>query len=424
MFEVQEGNRIRYWDLAPKIFPGSGMQEMIPFVGAGVSVSARTGASPRVEPQFPAPDVMSQVLDLLGITENQTRLYLEYAIRSALWMQAYDRSSGPPPSRDEFLNGLRRAEYPPFAWELSEMFSRLSAYRMLEDTALRAARERQLLPDAAVGPSGDTALQVVQLLSQATRLGSPTDPLTSISSYYEAGSERADVWRNLYGLFQNKRLPTETHRLIALAAREHLRNNPYEDYLVITTNYDCLIEAAMEELGVPYAVLRPNRKDGKIYCRFANLDSGEVKRLERLNPAAEPDKLTLKKGSRILAVIYKIHGDLHPDLTADDDGLVLTDADYVDFISRASRIIPAHAGSILPHKRLMFLGYSFSDWNIRSIYETMMGRKHGAEQDYAVTLAISKFEETYFRKRNIIVILSGLNEFTAGIRGEAGTPAA
>ena len=422
MFDTWTGKQIRYPDMAQKLFPGTPVQEIVPFVGAGTSVSARAPRAENIAPRFPSKEVLEQISGLLGISAEKPRLYLEYVVRSALWMQALEEARGPAPTLHEFQEGLEKAEYPPFAWELAEMFSLLASYRTIEDTALPAMAAQHLLSAEHLEASGDALTPMVQLLSQATRVGSPTDPLTSIAGFYEAGSERKDLWRNLHKVFENKKTPTETHRLIALAARDHLNHNPAEDYLAITTNYDCLIEAAMDELQVPYAVLRLNRKAGNIHCRFNNLPDADKALLYRLNPPAEPEHFNLRKGARVLAVIYKIHGCLNPELEAEDDGLVLTDGDYVDFISQSARIMPSHVGSILPGKRLLFLGYSFSDWNVRSIYQAMIRRKQDEEQDYAVTLGLTRFEETYFKKRNIVVIQTGLNEFVEGIRKQPGVP--
>jgi hypothetical protein len=424
MFDTWTGKQIRYPDMAKKLFPGTPLQEIIPFVGAGVSVSARTPQDESITPRFPSKEVLEQISLLLGISGEKSLLYLEYALRSALSMQALEQARGPAPTVEEFLQGLKKAVYPPFAWELAEMFSLLAPYRAIDDTALPEIMKRHLLSPERLAASDDDLAPMVQLLSRTTRVGSPTDPLTSIADVYEAGSERKDLWNHLYDVFENKKTPTETHRLIALAARDHLNHNPGDDYLAITTNYDCLIEAAMDELKVPYAVLRLNRKDrkvGNIHYRFNNFPDAEMALMYQMNKPAEPRNFRLKS-QRKLAVIYKIHGCLNPELTPDDDGLIITDGDYVDFISQSDHIIPSHVGSILPGKRLLFLGYSFSDWNVRSIYQAMIRDKDSDQQDYAVTRGLSRFEETYFKKRHIVVIQTGLNDFVEGIRKQPGVP--
>ena len=45
------------------------------------------------------------------------------------------------------------------------------------------------------------------LFITTTKLASRTDPLTSISSRYEAGAERKDLWDKLQSIFANRKYP-------------------------------------------------------------------------------------------------------------------------------------------------------------------------------------------------------------------------
>jgi SIR2-like domain len=124
--------------------------------------------------------------------------------------------------------------------------------------------------------------------------------------------------------------------------------------------------------------------------------------LAKRNEARAPEWATLKK-NRSLAVVYKMHGCLYKELKEQDDGLVVTDADYVDFISQLDKIIPAHVGGLLGTRQILFLGYSFSDWNVRSVYERAISRRGRAkDRDYAVTRSLSQFEQVYFKNRDLV----------------------
>jgi hypothetical protein len=175
------------------------------------------------------------------------------------------------------------------------------------------------------------------------------------------------------------------------------------------------MDKALDALQVAYAVLGRNRGDGQIYSRFANLADDERNALLKRNQPRLPKEATLKK-NRSLAVVYKMHGCLYKDLREQDDGLVVTDADYVEFISKIDNIIPAHVGSLLGPQQMLFLGYSFSDWNVRRVYEGLFSsRVRATGRDYAVTRSLSQFEQVYFDKRDVVVILSDLKEFVEGI---------
>jgi hypothetical protein len=67
MFDIWQKEGIRYWDLVPKLFKSDGEQEMIPFFGAGVSVSDRQDKEPAFQPEYPDKRTLDEVADLLKI---------------------------------------------------------------------------------------------------------------------------------------------------------------------------------------------------------------------------------------------------------------------------------------------------------------------------------------------------------------------
>ena len=98
VFEIWKGRDIRYWDIAPKLFPDSYVQQIVPFLGAGVSVSEREPEEKLPSPVYPSTEVIQQVCTLLGLADEKSRTYIEYAIRAALWMRAWEATNGSLPS--------------------------------------------------------------------------------------------------------------------------------------------------------------------------------------------------------------------------------------------------------------------------------------------------------------------------------------
>lgn len=415
-----EERKINYGDIGALLFASrKGRQQMIPFLGSGVSVSDRPAPAPPMPAEFPSEETMATVCGLLGLS-GQARIYLEYAVRTAILMQAWQAQNGRFPSRDAFAQQLRDAAYPPFAWELAEYFSLQSAYTSLEERPLRTLKQKRLLPDPLLADH-ERLLEVVKLMASVTEVTSATDPLPSIAEYYQFKSERDRLCERLGTLFANYTTPTETHRLIADAARLHLKSSIKDDYLIVTTNYDALMERAFDEMPekIPYVVVT-GRKDRRVHVKFRNLDAETIRELEELNDVANPKppaSFHLKTSGIQFAIIYKMHGCLNPDVGA-PDGIVITEADYVSFISNINEMVPAQVGQMFANTRLLFLGYSFSDWNVRSIYETLTRRSGDHVRDYAVTKSLSRFEQTYFEKRNVVLVLQSLKDFTSGMRRE------
>jgi hypothetical protein len=128
-----------------------------------------------------------------------------------------------------------------------------------------------------------------------------------------------------------------------------------------------------------------------------------------------------------MVVLYKMHGCLYSQLSKEQDSVVITDTDYVNFISRMSTgncVVPGHVAKLMTGKQFLFLGYSFNDWNVRSVYEMMVERRdrdkpENDARDYAVTRDFTKFEQAYCKRKNIMIIKTELDSFSEGIDREA-----
>ena len=106
-------------------------------------------------------------------------------------------------------------------------------------------------------------------------------------------------------------------------------------------------------------------------------------------------------------------GSLHPLATQDADSVVITNEDYVTFLSIAG-VVPSYITKRLPTLGLLFLGYSFTDWNVRSLYRSVTKNrtaKSATTIDYAVLLNPSPYEVGFFEKNQIEVLDTPLDLF-------------
>ncbi len=414
-FDILKDDKIPLEDFATKLFDDSGEQKIIPFLGAGVSLSAKSYKQPQ-ESDFipPTKTETDHILSSLDLQSQTAGNFLELAIGIARLMDSLDIQNDEEHGRENNLKTLENNMYPPSANELSELFSKLSKFSSFEQAV---DNMKCLLPEHKVHENSDL-LKMLQLLVKITGIAPSTEPLSSISNYYQAVSSRTSLWDNLHRIFASKEEFTITHELIARSAKFYLDQKVLKDYLIITTNYDCLMESALDALDIPYAVLAMNRK-GKIVVRFSKDDE----KLKKANPPGYPDKFFLTR-ARPMVVLYKIHGCLYKELDKNNDGIVITDDDYVDFISRMSKnegAIPSYVGGLLQSLPFLFLGYSLNDWNVRSIFNMLVERrgKEDDVQDYSVMLSCNKYEEVFFRKNQIIIIQSDLNDFAKSVTNHA-----
>jgi hypothetical protein len=158
-------------------------------------------------------------------------------------------------------------------------------------------------------------------------------------------------------------LDYEPSPLLQVLARLPLR-------LIITTNYDRLMEKALEDEN------KARREQGKEEIDFkVIIHQFEAGFASRMN-----EELSAYDG----LVLYKIHGSLSDGLpgvgeAVEDtnalDKLIITEDDYIEFltvISDTERTIPPWVKRQLQHSTLLFFGYSLEDWDFRVIYKSLI----------------------------------------------------
>ena len=417
MADIRKGREIPYEDLAADMFPESVLegQKFVPFLGAGVSISGRSFKPRTTLTATPNRADVDKALAALNFT-GRARTFAEIAILLAFLVQAAEVEEAVE-KPNALLDRLKKEDFPPSAGELTELFRQRSHY----SSFLRIAEGlRTLFPADAFTTTEDDQEQMLQLLAKITRIA-PPEALTSIASYFERLEGRKDLWELLRDVIAPKKTPTRTHKLLAEAAKFHLNDKAAGDYLIITTNYDTLMENSLDAVSVPYVVLTTRKGDPKVLIRCSqNVKDRDVLRNRYWNKLY-PSGFVLSK-AQSLVILYKIHGCLHPDLTFEDEGLVISDNDYVDYVTQMSKIgiIPATVSELMRDKPLWFLGYSLSDWNVRSIYETVKQKSDPDRKnikDYSVMYSVGDFEKLFFEKNNITIFQASLNDFVDGILG-------
>jgi hypothetical protein len=202
--------------------------------------------------------------------------------------------------------------------------------------------------------------------------------------------------------------------------------------LIVTTNYDPLIEMAFDSAGAPYEVVA-TAADQLAYREGDELDpvgsahAGMIYR--RQNGAAEFEPVlpaALEPNLEHRSIMYKVHGSV-PCGSRWPGGYLIAEEDYARFLGRMDRdhIYPykikniLRKREILPNGRrglansLLFLGYSLQDWNLRVLMDELgIGQgAAGEERHYAVLNSKDEVSEELLKKRNISVRHTDLQTF-------------
>jgi hypothetical protein len=226
--------------------------------------------------------------------------------------------------------------------------------------------------------------------------------------------------------------PTQLHRLLAkIAAKKPM--------LVITTNYDNLMERAFDEYNaandhaIKYDVVATSadtlyyddeQEDGPEFRGAVQLRKGGAGPFELCDPEnVAPDLSTT-------SLIYKMHGSVG-DGESWDGGFLITEEDYVRFLGLMGPggVLPSRitteiirrqsgaGGRREPAHSLLFLGYGMEDWNLRVLLQELRigtGRA-GEEKHYAIMRDPNPIEVALLEKRGITAYDWDLKDFVSRI---------
>jgi hypothetical protein len=235
--------------------------------------------------------------------------------------------------------------------------------------------------------------------------------LAKVSSYYSVIAGREDLSQRLRNLLKPEFSFGPIHEYLASIAAP---------LLIITTNYDTLLEQAFQSAGKEYDLIiypsDPKKENANTIWWWPH-GAAEPKDVEpnRIDP-----KLLEQK-----TVIYKMHGTIKHD-APDWNSFVITEEDYVNFLSRmtSSAAIPAIVYQHARTRSFLFLGYGLGDWNLRVILKELDNYlKHERRDEknlqvpsWAIQRSPSELETELWQRRNVNIFDVGLDDFAAKMR--------
>jgi hypothetical protein len=219
--------------------------------------------------------------------------------------------------------------------------------------------------------------------------------LSKVSSYLVDGTNRGALRRKLHTVFDNREIrPTPLHRMLAAVA-----NN----LMIVTTNYDTLLEQAFAEAGKPYDVVVYPADNQEIANGVLWWDHGQDDPRKLKANEIDTEELANKN------VIYKIHGSIRPG--ADRwDSFVITEEDYIVFLSKMRNAVPPAFRSYFSQRAFLFLGYGLRDWNLRVLLKQVSNPEMTS---WAIIDEPSSFERVLWQRRKVDIFDMRLEDFVA-----------
>jgi hypothetical protein len=257
--------------------------------------------------------------------------------------------------------------------------------------------------------------------------GHDEDPLTKISQYLvETAGDRDLILDYIQTTFHEKIDPQYncalTEFLCALAAECIPK-------LIVSTNYDTLVERVLEARSIDYIcvshILGKSKYTGRLVVytdSTASIDERNIMTRQDLDEMLE-DRL---EASSPPVILYKMHGsalayvslERRQEIGLDNvDSIVVTEQDYIDFLDRnLMNRIPIHLQRMLHRARFLFLGYSLADWNFRLLLHRLRENQKGGDlKHWACLFTPDPVESGFWQRRGVNIYYISLDKFLADL---------
>jgi hypothetical protein len=246
-----------------------------------------------------------------------------------------------------------------------------------------------------------TASELASHLARSTEF--PADEsrleLAKVAQYFGMVGGRAALQDELRAIFDQNYPVTPLHTYLARITKP---------LLIITTNYDDLMERALQAEGRQYHVV-VHTTDTAMREQMLSWPPGAA-HAERVLP----NKFDIDPHRAGVTFVYKIHGAVDRQ-RAENDQYVITEDDYVEFLARMMRgkAIPVGFPKYFVGRHFLFLGYGLHDWNLRVVLNRV-GRDLDRQRkvpSWAVQHRPSALERRFWQDRGVEVYDLLLDDF-------------
>jgi hypothetical protein len=243
----------------------------------------------------------------------------------------------------------------------------------------------------------------------ADEFGYPLDDRTElarVSEYVELAAGEGPLYERLRDIFDAEYPPNSVHRFLAsLPAALEAKGKGHLHQLVITTNYDDIMERAFREAAEPYDVV-VYMAGGPDRGRFVHCPpDGDRRLIERPNEYTELSTDTH-------SVILKIHGAIDR-RDESQDSFVVSEDHYIEYLTHAnlSQLVPVSVLARLRRSHFLFLGYRMRDWNLRVMLHRIWRERDRGYRSWAVQLDPDLVDEELWSRREVDVFDLALDDY-------------
>lgn len=189
--------------------------------------------------------------------------------------------------------------------------------------------------------------------------------------------------------------------------------------LIVTTNYDDLLERAFKKWDQPYDLVTywigdQNDRRGKFLHWIAE---GKPREIE--DPSTYSGIKLDEQRNLINPVILKVHGAVDRSVRRNmmpRDSYVITEDHYLEYLTRSdiASLVPATLKEKFSGSSFLFLGYSLRDWNLRVFLnriQMQQKQSYGFYKSWAIQKRPGELEQKFWRARNVEIFDANLRDY-------------
>lgn len=237
--------------------------------------------------------------------------------------------------------------------------------------------------------------------------------LLRVSQYIAIKLGQGDLYEKVRKVFVPPTYAANSvHRFIAsLPGRLSHRGISSAHQLIVTTNYDDVLESAFVDVGEKYHLVT-YIAEGANRGRFLHRrPEGSEKVIHRPNSYGG---LPVKDFEVEETIILKVHGAFN---RADEekDSYVITEDDYISYLSqrKVANPVPSSLEKLMRHNHLLFLGYSLRDWNLRVILRSIWEQRGRPRTSWAIQLNPDELECKFWGKYEVDILNVQLERYVS-----------
>ncbi len=255
----------------------------------------------------------------------------------------------------------------------------------------------------------------VRCVNPVCRRAQPERDLLKVSQEIVNFMGDGELRETLHSVLEAEALLTPVHNFIAALGQAKRPRRDEDRYpLVVTTNYDDMMERAYKENTVPHGVVfyRPNEFSAG---SFHHIQDGAARPVKIETANAYPHPFCVDQPT-----ILKIHGSIDRSSPKEDAAFVVTEDQYIDYLAHGAleTLLPATLLAKLQNHYLLFLGYSLRDWNLRVFLRKL--RNWNRFRSWAVLPHFNDAEAKFWQHNGVDIVEMDLKEYVERLGKELG----